>query len=132
MAAFPAIEPSSRSYSIAGDFPMQEERAWPAGFIRYRTGLTPLTAVGLPLDLGFEDVTESQLATIRAHYRNQQGGTIPFTLPAVIWQGHATAIVPTSTQWRYTSPPKEDGPQGGIYAVTVSLESVDYTSDEPA
>ena len=129
MAAFPAIEPSSRSYGIAGDFPMQEERAWPAGFIRYRTGLTDLTAVDLPIELAFTELSAAQLETIRNHYRNQQGGTIPFTLPAIIWQGITADIVPTSTQWRYTDPPKEEGPQGGLYAVSVSLESVAYTSD---
>ena len=126
MAVFPAIEPNGRAYDIAGDFPMQSEKAWPAGFLRFRTGLTELTAANLPLDLSFLDLTEAQAASIDAHYRNQQGGTIPFTLPSITWEGHTTDIVPTGTQWRYIGPPTIERQPGGLYSATISLQSVDY------
>jgi hypothetical protein len=120
--SFPSIEPTRREYDL-GDFPMEEEVPWPGVGVRFRTGFDPLAVEGLTLTLTFEDLRETQMQQIRTHYNSRQGGTVPFTLPAVIWRGDSFPPAPLGTRWRYLAPPEENQKAGGWFDVTVPLEA---------
>ena len=126
MATFPAIEPRRRSYDM-GEFPMQEQQAWPAGLVRYLTGYESDAIVDMSLSLEYRNLSEFNIQQIRNHYNFQQGTTIPFRLPAIIWKGHTTAI-PSSTLWRYAAQPTEQQRSGHQYDVTVELVSEEISS----
>jgi hypothetical protein len=124
MPLFPAIEPNTRSYDLVGDFPMVEEVSWPSTSTRYRTGRTPFTAAGLQMVLTYQDITLEQKLLIRDHYKQQQGGLIPFILPPIIFQGQTYTLIPSGTRWRYMGPPEEqDRRGGGLATITVTLEA---------
>jgi hypothetical protein len=130
MSTFPSIEPTRREYDL-GDFPMEEEAPWPGVGVRFRTGFDPLAVEGLTLTLTFEDLRETQMQQIRTHYDSRQGGTVPFTLPAVIWLGDSAPPVPSGTRWRYLAPPEEDQKKGGWFDVTVPLEAQGFLATVP-
>lgn len=109
---------------------MVVESAWPAGTVRFRTGFTDLASVGMPLDLSYVDLTDNEAQLIRDHYAAQEGGSIPFPLPAVVFQGHATALTPDAIQWRYVAPPSETQKKNGRIDIQVSLESMAYVATE--
>jgi hypothetical protein len=131
MANFPALEPNTRSYDITGELPLAIEQAWPAGQVRYRTGYAPLASVGLQLQLSYLDLREAQVQLLRNHYAFQQAGLVPFALPPVIFQGITGNVFPPGIQWRYTGTPVETQKKGGLFDVTVPLESMAYTAVEP-
>jgi hypothetical protein len=128
MPAFPAIEPKTRAYDLGGDFPVTSEEAWPSGSVRYATGRTVYNAAGMRLTLTYKDITADEAQLLRAHYHNQQGGMIPFMLPAVIWKGHASDLLPSSTRWRYAEPPSEESKKAGQASMTIVLQSMDYVA----
>jgi hypothetical protein len=130
VSIFPSIEPTRREYDL-GDFPMEEEVSWPGVGVRFRTGFDPLAVEGLTLTLTFEDLRETQMQQIRTHYNSRQGGTVPFTLPAVIWQGDSAPPVPSGTRWRYLAPPEENQKKGGWFDVTVPLEAQGFLATVP-
>lgn len=134
MPAFPAIEPRSRSYDLAGDFPMVAEEAWPSGTVRYATGRTPSTNAALRLTLAYENISDAEALLLLEHYSLQQGGLVPFVLPAVIWQGHAADLVPGGTRWRYVEPVQVESRKGALANVSVVLEAMafDYGAVIPA
>lgn len=129
MTEFPALEPNTRSYDIAGTLPILHERNWPHTSIRYSTGETKLTSTALKLQLTYLDLNQSQLNQIRAHYAQQQGSAFPFLLPAVVLQGQQFKLLPADTLWRYNSPPQEEHKRGGLTSITVSLESLNFEPD---
>jgi hypothetical protein len=130
VSIFPSIEPTRREYDL-GDFPMEEEVPWPGVGVRFRTGFDPLAVEGLTLTLTFEDLRETQMQQIRTHCNSRQGGTVPFTLPAVIWLGDSDPPVPTGTRWRYLAPPEEKQKKGGWFDVTVELEARGFLATVP-
>jgi hypothetical protein len=130
MSIFPSIEPTRREYDL-GDFPMEEEVPWPGVGVRFRTGFDPLAVEGLTLTLVYEDLRETQMQQIRTHYNSRQGGTVPFTLPAVIWLGDSAPPIPSGTRWRYLAPPEEIQKKGGWFDVTVELEAQGFAAVEP-
>jgi hypothetical protein len=130
VSIFPSIEPTRREYDL-GDFPMEEEVPWPGVGVRFRTGFDPLAVEGLTLTLTFEDLRETQMQQIRTHYNSRQGGTVPFTLPAVIWLGDSAPPVPSGTRWRYLAPPEEKQKKGGRFDVVVPLEAQGFLATVP-
>jgi hypothetical protein len=126
VATFPALEPNTRSYDITGELPLAIEQAWPAGQVRYRTGYAPLASVGLQVQLSYLDLRETQVQLLRDHYAFQQAGLVPFALPPVIFQGITGNVFPPGIQWRYTGTPLETQKKGGLFDVTVPLESMAY------
>ena len=126
MPLFPAIEPNTRDYDLAGDFPMLEELSWPSFSTRYRTGNTPSTNAGLQLTLTYLDLEQTQWIQLREHYIAQQGGLVPFALPPIILQGQAFSLVRPGSKWRYLSPPQEQHRSGGLATITVNLESTGF------
>lgn len=122
MAAFPALKPATRRYSM-GVYPVTEERGFGGGSARFNHGTIPY---GHTLELGFIALTAAQAKLLRDHYRTQQGGYVSFPLSAEAWAGHAsfTDLVPTTTYWRYAAPIEETHRTGGYVDVSISLLSV--------
>ncbi len=122
MAAFPALRPATRRYSM-GTFPVTTKTGFGGGSVRFRHGAT---ASGHTLEMGFSNLTQAEAKLIRDHYRGQQGGYLAFSLSTDAWAGHtsATDLVPATTRWRYAAPPAEQQKSGGFVDLTVSLESV--------
>jgi hypothetical protein len=75
------------------------------------------------LALTYENLTQTEMASIRDHYRGQQGTAVSFLLPDEIWAGQSSVanIVPDGTRWKYVSPPEETQKTAGYVDVTVSL-----------
>jgi hypothetical protein len=122
MAAFPALEPSTRTYSL-GQFPVTVQAGWHGGAVRFRHGSI---ASGHTLELGYEMLTAADASLIRAHYREQRSGYVPFSLSSAVWTGHSstTNLVPATTLWRYSGPPEETHYSGGLIDIQLTLESV--------
>lgn len=122
MANFPSLRPASRRYSF-GIFPVSEEVGFGGGSIRF---LHASTSSGHSLELGFQLLTQAQAKLLRDHYREQQGGFIPFSLSAEAWAGHTsqTDLVPSTTRWRYAAPPEETHRSGGWVDLSVQLISL--------
>ena len=122
MATFPALEPYGRGYDF-GDFGMSEANAFAGGSMRFTHADE---ALGHGLTLEYLEISEADMTAIRDHYRDQQGGYLSFTLPAIIWQGHPDreTIVPTAGRWKYAGDLEEEHLQGRLYSVTVSLQYV--------
>lgn len=121
MAAFPAVEPESRSYTF-GEFPATVVPSQ-AGATRFLHGSV---VTGSELKLSFENINAAEASQIRSHYRGQQGTCLPFVLPAVIWSGHTStpSIMASETLWRYSRSPEERQRSGGLVDLTVELVSV--------
>lgn len=122
MAAFPALRPASRRYSL-GVYPVSEQRGFGGGSVRFLHGAGNY---GHSLELGFVLLTAAEAKLLRDHYRLQQGGYLPFSLSPEVWAGHtsATDLVPTTTLWRYDKAPEETHRKGALVDVTVALASV--------
>lgn len=122
MAAFPALRPATRRYSM-GVFPMTEERGFGGGSVRF---LHSTTSSAHTLALGFQLLTQAETKLLRDHYRGQQGGYLPFSLSPEAWAGHTsvTDLVPGTTLWLYAAAPEEVHRKGGLTDVTIQLRSV--------
>ena len=118
MALFPSLEPLTRTYSL-GSFPITTQD-YPAATVRFLHGSL---SVDWSLELGYGDLTQSEGALIRNHYRTQQGAFIPFDLPSVIWAGNAVipALIPDQLAWYYVDQPQETHKDGGLVDVTAKL-----------
>lgn len=121
MAAFPELEPATRSYDF-GLFPLTEEPSISAGIVRFRHSVTPQN---YQLTLGYTALTDTEAALIRQHFQGQGGGYRSFQLPPIIWLGHTFSgnVAPTNTRWRYTAAPEEEHRSAGYVNVTVTLGS---------
>lgn len=122
MAVFPALRPASRRYSM-GIFPVTTETGFGGGNIRF---LHSNLSSGHTLELGYENLTQTEAALIRTHYRGQDGTHQPFQLSSEAWAGHTsmTDLVPSTTSWRYANAPEEAHKSGGYVDVTINLLSV--------
>jgi hypothetical protein len=122
MADFPALRPAVRRYGL-GVYPASEERGFGGGSVRFLHGAT---ASGHTLQLGFTVLTNAEAKLLRDHYREQQGGFLPFALSTEAWAGHTsqTDLVPSTTLWVYAAQPDETHLGGGLFDVNVQLASV--------
>jgi hypothetical protein len=130
MAAFPAIEPYRRAYDLARS-PMEEQSAWPGVSIRYATGLTGTEQTGAVLRLSYINLSDAQIQQLRSHYTGQLGGVIDFTLPPIIWQGSGSMLANPAIEWHYAGAPQEAQRKGGLFNVTVTLESGLFSAPTP-
>jgi non-ribosomal peptide synthetase component F len=121
MAAFPAIEPLERSYSLgshaisAATFANGDETRFLHGTV----------AFGVPVSLSFRALTLTQARLISDHFAGQ--GTIrPFTIPVELWRMHASRydVLPAGFAWKYAAAPEETPASGGLFDVAVSLVAV--------
>lgn len=122
MATFPSLRPASRRYSM-GMFPVTTETGFGGGNVRFLHGST---SSGHTLELGYENLTQTEAALIRTHYRAQDGSHQAFALSTDAWAGHSsmTDLVPATTLWCYETAPEETHKSGGFVDMTVSLHSV--------
>ena len=122
MAIFPELEPYDRSYDF-GDFAMSEANTFAGGSTRFTHSDE---ALGHGLTLEYLEISEADMTLIRDHYRGQEGGTLSFALPAIIWQGHpdVETLVPNGGRWKYAGLLEEQHLQGKLYNLTVPLQYV--------
>jgi hypothetical protein len=106
-----------------GIFPITVETGFGGGSTRFLHGTTNS---GHTLNLGFENLTQSEAGLIRTHYRLQDGGHVAFALSSDAWAGHTspTDLVPTTTLWCYDAQPQETHKSGGYIDMTITLRSV--------
>ena len=116
MAIFPELEPATRSYTF-GAFPLTQVPS-AAGAVRFRHATI---ASDYQLTLGYQYLTESEARSIREHFAAQGGTHVSFTLPAIIWKGHANTM--DLLQWRYAAAPEEEHFSAGYVNLQVSLVS---------
>lgn len=122
MAAFPSLNPSSRTFT-PGEYPHSPFTAWSGRQNRVRLSNAMLSS---QLQLTFLAITEAEMLTILAHYRGQVGGFSSFPLPSDVFSGVTTAgdFTLSGYGWVYAEPPNvEDLPCGG-HNVSLSLMSV--------
>ena len=103
MATFPSIIPSSRLF-ITGDFPnsiLSSSNGVTTGF---RKGNR---RIGQILQLGFLNLTETQVNLIRTHFDGQSGSFEIFLLDAITWNGYISPPVPLvgDFAWLYSKTP---------------------------
>jgi len=122
MADFPALRPASRRYSF-GTYPFTEQRGFGGGSTRFLHGTVSSANT---MELSFTVLSQTEARLLRDHYREQQGGYLPFKLSADAWAGHTsmTDLVPSSTLWVYATPPEETHLDGGLINVAVQLVAV--------
>lgn len=120
MTTFPAIEPASRQLSF-GDYPQLTHEGVSGVGVRFLQGSN---RIGQGLDLGWTNLTETQLYDIINHYTGQEGTMLSFDLPLAIWAGFTTPPIGVEYYWRYASEPgiEQAGPL--TYNVAVQLISV--------
>lgn len=120
---FPSIEPTGRSYDF-GSYAMSVATSVAGVGVRFNHSST---MVGARLELTFTDMPDTELETLRDHFREHDGAYRSFTLPSVIWQGHTDPefLAPATDRWIYDGE-LDEGPAkpGGFYDVTVPLRHV--------
>jgi len=122
VAAFPSIEPSSRSWT-PGSQPVQSFTALSGYEARVLLGPNP---IGASLQLGFQNLTESLFLQITSHYATAQGTYEIFDLPADVFAGMTSysGVTPSGYKWRYAGPPAINWVAPGIGNASVSLVAV--------
>lgn len=128
MSIFPAMIPSTRSYS-PGEYPNTAHPLMSGSEIRVRHSNTVL---GVRLRLTFTAITSAELVAVRNHYQDQRGGFLPFAIPEELLSGVATPadFTPAGHQWRYAARPSvSDVPIPGTtptnrHDLVLELESV--------
>ena len=119
--AFPALKPSSRSYS-PGIYPQTEFRAQNGATTVVRFGSRRVDA---QLELGFENITDAQAASILSNYEavNRGWDWVTFTAnDGAIGAGAALAsylreVGGSGLRWRYADAPSVTSIQPGISSV---------------
>lgn len=121
MATFPELRPTSRSYDF-GLFPLTEQPSISAGTVRFRHSTVPQN---YSLTLGYSGLTDAKASLIRTHFQGQAGTFRSFSLPSIIWEGHAFSgnVIPYNTLWRYLDAPEEEHFSIGYVNLTVTLGS---------
>lgn len=122
MAFYPTLKPTVRRYTL-GIFPVTIETGFGGGNTRF---LHSSTSSSYKLELGYENLSESEAATIRSHYRGQDGSHQSFQLPSDIWAGYTNLndVVAFDTQWIYDAAPEETQKSAGFIDLSVTLRSV--------
>jgi hypothetical protein len=119
---FPAIKPSSRSYS-PGALPVRAYRTlggavWKRAFSN--------TVLGQTLSLRFNALTDSETEQIVAHYEDMGGTFRRFDLPSELFAGMSSGLTnrlknATNIKWAYSAEPKVESVFPGYSNVTVDL-----------
>ena len=133
MANFPSITPSSRLF-ITGDFPNSIQTSLSGVTTGFRRGNRRTEQI---LQLGFLNLTETQVNQLRTHFDGQSGSFEIFFLSSSVWSGYSNAPVAllSDVAWLYASPPSITDSQltskwdVEIELVTVPIELGDIVFD---
>jgi hypothetical protein len=119
MTAFPAIQPTARSFA-PGQVPVTSFTSLSGKETRVILGDT---ASNHRLSLAFENIQEATGKQFIDHWNGQLGIALPFSLPAAVYAGWSLyqSAVPTTQQWRYESIPTVEFVAPGIMSVIVEL-----------
>jgi len=122
---FPALIPSARVYT-PGDVPQHQQVTLSGVNSGYRQGNR---RIGQTLQLAFNNISESDLNLIKAHYLDRQGTFDIFFLSTEVWNGYTTPPVPLLSDyaWRYAGPPVIT--DGSCDLWSVELELTTYAID---
>jgi len=73
--------------------------------------------------MAFNNITESDLLSIRSHYVSVDGSYGIFYLPSEVWSGYATPPVPLISDyaWRYAAAPTVTDGSCDLWSVQVEL-----------
>ena len=98
--AFPSYNPTSRTFN-AGDYVYKKFASQSGKEVRILYGDK---RTGMELDLGYENIPDTQADDFITHYDEVKGGFNSFVLPSAFrtgWTGDAAAIdAATGNQWR--------------------------------
>jgi hypothetical protein len=142
MANFPSIKPASRSFTL-GEYPTKIYRALSGKTVRRSFGNRPF---GATLELTFENVDETVLSLIYAHYHGQRGNTEGFFLSnetlagldsssntfaqlkagdpyIILQQAGIGSGSPTTMLWFYESAPEVESTYRNLSTISVKLVS---------
>ena len=89
MATFPSIIPATRLYT-QGDFPNALQATSNGTTTGFRLGNRRINQI---LQLSFDNLSETEVNTIRTHYDGQNGRFEFFYLSASTWNGYASPPV---------------------------------------
>jgi hypothetical protein len=119
--AFPALIPSARVY-IPGDVPQQQQVALSGANSGYRQGNR---RIGQTLGLSFNNISESDLNLIKAHYLSVDGTFGIFYLSAEVWNGYASPPIPLLSDyaWRYAGAPAVTDGSRDLWSIEVELNT---------
>jgi hypothetical protein len=122
MSQFPALKPSSRSFT-PGMLPVSSFASVSGKETRVIMGDT---MHGHTVSLSFNNLQEPAVKKITDHWYGQQGTALAFTLSTAVWAGWAeyASAITSGQQWRYTGQPEIEGVSPGIMNVSVELVSL--------
>ena len=121
MPTFPAIAPSSRSFT-PGEYPHAAFTALSGEQSRVRHSDA---VVGGSVDLTFTRLTEDERSLIEQHYLGQQGEFLAFSLPPETFSGFDPYdFLEGAGLWRYAEPPEIEDFCGPHHDVRVRLVAV--------
>ena len=122
MSQFPAIRPSSRSFT-PGMVPVNSFASVSGKETRVIMGDT---MHGHTISLSFSNLQELAVRQITDHWYGRQGTALAFSLPSAVWAGWAEyqSGITTGQQWRYTGSPSIEAVSPGIMNVSVELISL--------
>jgi len=122
MSTFPALVPSTRSYTPGG-VPSAMRISLSGVVTGFRRGNR---RIAQSLSLTFRLLEESDVTLIRDHYDNRSGSFDIFFLSTEVWNGYTTAPVPLISDyaWRYIGAPTITDASCGRWDVEVELETV--------
>jgi hypothetical protein len=120
---FPSIKPSQREFDM-GQFPVKKYRALSGAVAKRSFGNK---AHSYRLSVSFENVNDSILAQIWAHYNTTFAGFEGFALPDAMFAGMDATTrsyiqAPSGIEWEYTAPPTVQSVINGISTVSIEFE----------
>ena len=123
MALFPSLVPSSRSYT-PGNMPQVQTSSLSGVTTTYRRGNRRTNQT---LSLSFENLTETEITSIRSHFDDQKGSYEIFHLPTEVWNGWsgpAPVALISDYAWRYLGPPNITDGYPSRWRCEVELETI--------
>ena len=122
MATFPSIIPTTRLYT-QGDFPNALQATSNGTTTGFRLGNRRINQI---LQLSFDNLSETEVNTIRTHYDGQNGSFEFFYISASTWNGYASPPVALVSDfaWLYASPPVISDGITSKWNVEIELRSV--------
>jgi hypothetical protein len=117
--AFPALIPSARVYT-PGDVPQQQQVTLSGVNSGYRQGNRRIAQT---LQLAFNNISESDLNLIKAHYLDRQGTFDIFYLSEEVWNGYTTPPIPILSDyaWRYAGAPSITDGSCDLWSIELEL-----------